>query len=142
MFKHGARSVTCQKILIYIVFRGVRQRSSYPNRCAKYLPSPWGTMLKMRLPKSNYSSFVSGTAFWVQLGLKLACLFEGQKCPEVRENGVFTFPILKLPLETKMRIVKKTPTFISWARPTKFLCYSLACLCFPKNGFSNSTDFA
>ena len=52
-FKHGARSVRCQTTPAFTMFCWVEQRTSYRNRCATYPASLWGTMLKMRLWKTN-----------------------------------------------------------------------------------------
>ena len=124
------------------MFRGVRQRSSYPNRCAKYPPSPWGTMLKMRLSKRDLSSFVSGTVFWVQLGLKLACLIEGQKCPELRAKWGFYISNLETATRSKKWGSWGKGQIYFWARPVKYLCFFWRASIFPKTGFSRSTDFA
>ena len=54
--------------------------------------------------ESEFLSFVYGvygTAFWAQLGVKLACLNGGQKCPELRGKWVFTFPLFKLAHEAQ-----------------------------------------
>ena len=76
----------------------VQQRTDYRTRCAKYLASSWGTMLKKRHLKTNVWSFIFGTAFWVRLGVKLAFFSGVQKYPE---NGAFLFPILKWPHEAQ-----------------------------------------
>ena len=68
----------CQKTTICLVFRGVRKRSSYPNKCTKHAASPWGTMLRMRLSETHYSFCMLGTALWLRSGLKLAFLFSAK----------------------------------------------------------------
>ena len=85
-------------------------------------------MLKWRHLKTEFWSFIFGTAFWVRLGVKLALCNNAQNC---RENGVFMFPILKLPHEAQNQGLKKWQKCLR-PRPSSFLCFWVARLDFAK----------
>ena len=72
-----------------IMLLGMRSKVGRAVWHAKYLPSPWGTMLKMRLSKTDFSSCMLGTALWLWSGLKLAFFSGVQKMSRIEGKMAF-----------------------------------------------------
>ena len=141
--KMGRAEVRCQKTPIFIVFCWVHQRISYHNGCEKYPASSWGTMLKIRLSKTNFWSFNFGTAFWLRVGVKVALYRGVQNGKNCRENGVLTFPILKWTHDAQNRGLEKMDKICFFGRAHPHLCVFVGRAWIrKKNGLSKSPKLA
>ena len=142
VFKNGVPRVRCQTTPIFTVLASSVHQLSQQVR-PKDPASSWGTMLKMRLSKTDLLSFIFGTAFWLRVGVKVAFYKGVQKCQNCGDNGVVTFPkILKWPHEAQNRGLEKMGKIYFFDRTHPHFCvFGWHAWILQDTGFGKSTKF-
>ena len=111
----------------FTAFRGVQQRTSYCDGCAKYPASSWGIMPKMRQFKTHFFSFL-----WCRLvgsiGRVARIFNQRAKMPRTTsERGFLHFQSQNCHSKLKIGVLKRTflkrPEFICWAVPILILVF-------------------